>query len=174
MLAAGQDGKREGTLMSYAIKAGIGFALIAAAFTGTAAHAKDAAVEKRLAALELQYDIDSDGDYKILFGYPDEDRSQVVFVSGATQTVNDINIREFFAPAAFVVDDNINGTKALMLLENSSGNKIGSWEIRGDVLYFVAKIAEPLSAADLGTVMETVAATADDMEIELTKGGDDF
>lgn len=155
-------------LLSLAVLAGL------AAATAVPAAAEDASVAKRLAALDLQYEIDGDGDFKIVFGYPDEDRSQIVFVSGASQTVQGITIREISAPAALIEDNDIDGVKALMLLKNSSINKIGSWEIRGDVVYFVAKVIEPMSSADLCTVLETVAATADDMEIELTGSKDDL
>lgn len=58
--------------------------------------------------------------------------------------------------------------KALELLTASSMNKLGSWEVRGDVLYFVIKLPDDVDAAALEQAMDIAAETADDMEIELS------
>jgi len=145
-----------------------GFALAIAA----PAAAKDAVVEERLAKEGLKYEVDGDGDYKLVFNYTDEGRTQLAFVSGQTQTVSGLTIREVFAPAARVGDGGVNGAKALALMAESSTNKIGSWEIRGDVLYFVIKVFDNMSATQLGSLLKIVAETADNKEIELTGGED--
>lgn len=161
--------------MNISMKAGWRGLLFATALTGSAmANAQDRTVEIRLVELNLDYEVDDDGDYAIVFNYTDEDRTQLVFVLTATQQINNVTIREVIAPTARVKENGIDGDVALMLLKNAAGNKIGSWEIRGEVLYFVAKVAEPVNSADLGTVLEAVAATADDMEIVLTNNGDEM
>lgn len=85
-----------------------------------------------------------------------------------------MTVREVFAPAAIVKDHNINGAKALELLEASGKTKLGSWEIRGGVVYYVAKVFDSISANELDTVIAIVSESADDKEIELTGGKDDL
>jgi hypothetical protein len=154
--------------------------LSALALTGLAlvsavpAAAQDRSVATRLDKEGLKYEVDKDGDYKLLFDYSDEGRTQIVFVSGATQTVSGMTIREIFAPAARVEEDKVTGSKALVLLEDSSTNKVGSWEIRGNVLYFVIKVPESLTSTELGALAKIAAESADNKEIELTGGGDEL
>jgi hypothetical protein len=142
--------------------------------TAVPAAARDASVEDRLAAMDIKYEIDDDGDYKIVVNWEKEQRSQIVFVSGKTEEVGGLVIREVFAPAAIVSQHDITGKKALTLLEESGKTKLGSWEIRGGVVYFVAKVLDDLSAKRLDAVITVVSETADDMEIELTGGKDDL
>lgn len=145
-----------------------------AVVAATPASAKDASVERRLDAAGLKYEIDHDGDYKLTFNYTQEGRSQLVFVSGSTQTVSGLTIREVFSPAARVEKDGINGKKALELMAGSGGMKLGSWEIRGDVLYFVIKLLDDATSSELSTMLDIAAETADDMEIELSGDRDDL
>ncbi len=136
--------------------------------------AEDQAVTDRLDQAGLKYEIDEDGDYKLVFNYSKEGRTQIVFVSGGTQTLGDLTIREVFAPAGRVDKDKIGGAKALELLRESGNNKVGSWEVRGDVLYFVIKVFDTMTAAELSTMLDVAAETADNMEIELSGARDDL
>jgi len=138
------------------------------------AAAQDKSVERRLKELDLTYEIDKDGDYKLGVSWSSEGRTQIVFVSGKTEEVGGLVIREVFAPAALVADHGVDGAKALALLEASGGNKFGSWEIRGGVVYYVAKVFDSISAKELDTVITIVSEAADDKEIELTGGMDDL
>ncbi len=147
-----------------------GLAMAAAA----PAAAEDASVAKRLDSAGLKYDVDNDGDYKLTFNYTQEGRTQLVFVSGTTQAVGGMTIREVFSPAGRVERDGINGKRALELLEASGGMKLGSWEIRGDVLYFVIKVLDTASAKELSSMLDIAAETADDKEIELSGERDDL
>ncbi|MFM7404681.1 MAG: hypothetical protein ACKO1N_11500 [Erythrobacter sp.] len=132
------------------------------------AAAEDQSVADRLSQEGYKYEIDADGDYKLAFNYTDEGRSQLVFVSGATETVAGLTIREVFSPAGRVTKDRIAGDKALELLASSSQMKMGSWEIRGDVLYFVIKALDSASSSELRSMLAIVAETADNMEIKLS------
>src|SRR5690606_20353968 len=87
----------------------------------------DASVAARLDARGIEYVVDEDGDYKVTFNYSDEGRTQLVFVSGATESVGGLQIREVFAPAAWVDRDGIGGDRALELLRDSRGQKLGAW-----------------------------------------------
>ena len=138
------------------------------------AAAFDKSVERRLDAQGVKYEVDGDGDYKVTYNYSSEGRTQLVFVSGGTQTVAGFTIREVFAPAARVEKDRINGAKALELLQESRQNKFGSWEIQGDVLYFVIKVPDSITAKELEAAMDIAAETADNMEIEISGDRDDL
>lgn len=142
--------------------------------TAAPAAAKDASVEKRLDARGTKYEIDDDGDYKVVISWEKEQRSQIVFVSGKTEEVAGLVVREVFAPAAIIDQHEIGGKEALALLEASGQTKFGSWEIRGGVVYFVAKVFDDISAEKLDSVLAIVSETADDKEIELTGGKDDL
>lgn len=154
-------------LVSLSVLAGLAAAAAPAA-------AEDASVEKRLDRAGLKYEVDSDGDYKLTFNYTKEGRTQLVFVSGSTQTVSGLTVREVFSPAGRVEKDGIGGKKALELLENSGTLKMGSWEIRGDVLYFVIKVLDSATATELSSLLDIAAETADDKEIELSGEQDDL
>jgi len=140
----------------------------------TDALASDASVKSRLDARGIKYQIDDDGDYKVTYNYAKEGRTQLVFVSGGTEDVGGFKVREVFSPAGRVEKDDIDGAKALELLAESRKNKLGSWEIAGDVLYFVAKLPDTLNAAQLESVMDIVAETADNMELEISGDRDDL
>lgn len=154
-------------LVSLSILAGL-------AAAATPATAEDASVEKRLDRAGLKYEVDSDGDYKLTFNYTKEGRTQLVLVSGSTQSVSGLTVREVFSPAGRVEKDGIGGQKALELLENSGTLKMGSWEIRGDVLYFVIKVLDSATATELSSLLDIAAETADDKEIELSGEQDDL
>jgi len=137
------------------------------------AMAADTDVAARLDASGIKYEIDDDGDYKITVGYKDQDRSQMVFVSGGTENVMGLRVREVFSPAARLEADASGGNGADWLAK-SAMSKLGSWELRGKVLWFVVKLPEDMDADTLETVLNIVAQTADDEELELTGDRDEF
>ena len=133
----------------------------------TPAHAGDASVEARLDARGVKYQIDDDGDYKVVVSYEKEQRTQLVFVSGATESVKGLSVREVFSPAGRVADDGV-GSKALTLLEESRTQKIGAWEVSDDILYYVIKLPDSVDATQLEAAIEIAAESADNKEIELS------
>ncbi|HEY0916174.1 MAG TPA: hypothetical protein VGE22_14990 [Solimonas sp.] len=149
-------------------------ALACAALLAGPAIAADASVEARLTSRGMQYKLDEDGDYKVIYAYQQEHRSQQVFVSGRTEQVSGLTIREVFSPAGRLSVDGIDGAKALSLLAGSRKKKIGSWELEGDVLLFVIKLPDTVDGATLEAAMDLAAETADNKEIELSGNKDDL
>ena len=147
-------------------------AALVAVLVPAGAGANDATVERRLNEQNLAYNIDSDGDYRTTFNYTADKRTQLVYISGKTETVSGVQIREIFSPAARMEADGVSGTKAIALMENSSGQKVGAWEIRGGTLYFVIKYPEPMSATQLRALMNAAGTAADNMEIEISGSKD--
>ncbi len=160
--------------MSSSVRAVLFTSLLLGSLLVPVAHAEDAAVKTRLEARGVKYEVDGDGDFKVTYNYSKEDRSQLVFVSGSTQSVGGFKIREIFSPAGRVEKDRINGAKALELMAESRKNKLGGWELDGDVLYFVIKLPDSMDAAQLESAMDIAAETADDMEIEISGDRDDL
>lgn len=148
--------------------------LLCATAIAAPALAADASVEDRLKARGIQFEVDQDGDYQVTYSYKQENRTQLVFVSGRTEEVNGLDIREVFSPAGRVAADGIDGAKALALLAESRVQKVGGWELSGDVLYFVIKLPDSVDAAALEAAMDIAAETADNKEIELSGDKDDL
>ena len=134
----------------------------------------DMSVAKRLDARGVNYTVDEDGDYKVIYNYAEEGRTQLAFVSGGTEDIAGFRIREVFAPAARVAQDGIDGARALALLEDSRTQKLGAWEIVGDALYFVIKLPDSVDAAALEAALDIAAQVADDKEIEFSGDRDDL
>ncbi len=149
-------------------KISVAILIFASVLSFSTAAAEDASVKQRLESNGIKYEVDADGDFKITYSYKKENRTQLIFVSGKTERVNNLVIREVFSPAAKVKANGIDGAKALELLVESRKNKLGSWEIDGDVLYLVIKLPDSISALELEAAMDIAAETADDMELELT------
>ena len=130
--------------------------------------AADASVESRLQARGVKYEVDKDGDYKITYSFSEEKRTHLLFVSGSTEEVGGLQVRQIFAPVARVAGNAVTGEMALGLLRENQGYKLGAWEISGDILYFVARIPDSVDATGLEQLMDIVASIADDQELELT------
>lgn len=143
------------------------------ALLAPAAAAGDASVETRLDARGIKYEVDGDGDYKVVVSYQAEKRTQLVFVSGRTESLQGLLVREVFSPAGKVGADAIAG-KALDLLNESRALKIGAWEIAGDVLYYVIKLPDSVDATQLEAAIDIAAETADNKEIALSGNKDEL
>jgi hypothetical protein len=138
------------------------------------AAASDASVEARLKARGTNFEVDDDGDYKIVIGFTAEKRTQLVFVSGKTESVAGFLVREVFSPAAFLGKSGIDGAKALELLADSRRQKIGAWEVSGDVLYYVIKLPDNVDAMQLDAAIRIAAELADDAEIGFSGDADEL
>lgn len=137
------------------------------------AHA-DASVDKRLDERGIKYKVDDDGDYRVVYNYEKESRTQLVFIGGGTETTGAFTVREVFSPAADISKNGIDRAKLVDVLRDSRTNKLGSWELDGNVLLYVIKLPDDVSAAGLEAAMDMAGTIADDMEIKLSGGKDDF
>jgi hypothetical protein len=122
---------------------------------------------RKLDRAGLKYEIQKNGDYRLLFNVGSTKRTQLIYVSGSTQAIDGVVIREFFAPAA-KISTSVNGPKALELLAESHKKKVGSWEIHGDLLMFTAKVSDVIDGADMRSLLDAVVNVADEMEGKLT------
>lgn len=148
--------------------------LLSLALPAPGAVASDASVAARLEARGIQYVVDEDGDYRVTYSYSQEGRTQLVFVSGRTESIGGFRVREVFAPAAVMSRDGVDGPVALQLLADSGRRKLGAWESRGDMLFYVIKLPDSADAAELEAAMDIAAEVADDKEIELSGDRDEL
>jgi len=122
---------------------------------------------------KIKYEVDKDKDYKVVYDFSKEKRTQIVYVSGTAEDFEGIKIRSIFAPAAQMKKNPIDG-QMKALLEANGKSKFGAWEIVGDDLYFSARLVEPFTAEELGQLLNLVASVADDKEIEISGKSDEL
>lgn len=149
---------------------------LAAGFALAPGHARaaDETIEILLKQADTPFEIDKDGDYKIVIEWSQEKRSQLVYVGGTPEAFNDMPVYDVFAPALAVDDDGLNQADANALLKASGELKLGAWELRGDGVYFVAKVpAGNLTAEQFDKILSLVAETADNFELEHSQGKSD-
>ena len=136
--------------------------------------AEDNSVKRRLDAVGQKYEVDKDGDFKMTFTFPDEKRSQIVFVSGAPyEVVGGVQVRNIFAPVAKVKEDDI-ADKAVDLLTANNSYKLGAYEIGGQILYFSMKVPDNATPAQLKSAVQSAVSVADDKEKEISGTRDTF
>lgn len=141
-----------------------------AAVAAVAEH--DARIRERLEQTDLKFEIDGDGDFKLLFEY-DDGRSQIVFINSQTETYEDLEIREIWA-VGYVPDKEdgkVPSDVSANLIRANSQIKMGAWQVQKlggkEVGVFRATIS---ADADKETILDTlrlVGISADEKEAEL-------
>lgn len=150
-------------------------AMLAASALNTAVAGKpDPAIGKKLEAQGLKYEVDDDGDYKLLFAV-EGDRSQIVWVRSPVETLGSLRIREILSIAGKspkpetpeqIISSAVAATAALM---SSNRQKLGGWVLKGSddnqAFYYVAQVPADIDADDLEIVVRAVAKEADAFEV---------
>lgn len=131
-------------------------------------------VQTRLEASGTRYEIDQDGDFKIVYSWRRESRSQLVFVAGHVEKVGGIAVRQIFAPVARLDDGRLAPDMATTLLRDNSSRILGHWATNDSHLIYVIDIPDDIDAAGLESAISIAAEIADDKEIELAEGEDEF
>ncbi len=136
----------------------------------------DPAIASQLKQLAYKYSVDEDGDYKLLMGIGDSDRSQIVFVRSPVEQYGKHRIREIWSYAYQAAGEALPEEVANRLLEASADLILGSWVKNGNYAVYVAKIPANASLEALGDAIDAAANTADEMEIQLASdaSSDDY
>ncbi|WP_146517215.1 hypothetical protein [Stenotrophomonas maltophilia] len=143
--------------------------LIALAATGSAAAADaDKAVARHLDKLGYTYEVDEDGDYRMVFDV-EGDRTQMVYVRSSVEDFGTHNTREIWSPAYNAKTKQFPVAVANRLLEDSQDAKMGGWVKQDTTAMFVVKIDADATADQLSDAIDAAIRTADAMELELTK-----
>jgi hypothetical protein len=141
---------------------------LAAAGSATAATEADKAVARHLDKLGYTYEVDEDGDYRMVFDV-EGDRTQMVYVRSAVEDFGTHNIREIWSPGYSTKTKQFPVAVANRLLEDSQDAKMGGWVKQDTTAMFVVKIDADATADQLSDAIDAAIRTADAMELELTK-----
>lgn len=135
----------------------------------------DDRVERALDADTWNYEIDSDGDFRMIVSFSDEDRSQLVYVISRTYEVDGLEIREVWSPGYKPGSSTgpLPASIAQWALDKSWDLTLGSLAASpSGTVYFVAKIDADASSDVLSSVIRAAASTADELEKEKMTGDD--
>jgi len=141
--------------------------LLTASVFGAQAATPDKAVGRVLDTLKYPYEVDEDGDYKLVFDV-EGDRTQLVFVRSAVEEYGKHRIREIWSPGYNAPGKQFSAAVANRLLEDSQDAKLGGWVKQEQLAMFVVKVDANASADALSEEIEAAMNTADAMELELT------
>ena len=128
--------------------------------------AADPVVARMLDQLGYKYEVDGDGDYKLVMSVDDDRRSQLVFVRSPVETYGSYRVREVWSPA-YQSSGAFPGPVANRLLEASNDLKLGAWVKHGGHALMVVKIDADAGAAALEQAITAAVTSADEMEKEL-------
>lgn len=124
------------------------------------------AIERLLREQKLNFEVDDDGDYKMLFE-TGEGRSQLVFVRSEFQCYKDYQTIHVFSVAY------VGGlTKPMMADLLTRQHKVGAWVVERPnetgkfAVLFVAQLPADIKATDFESCIRVVADTADALERE--------
>lgn len=130
----------------------------------------DIRVQQALDALDLNYEIEEDGQYKIGVQFEDY-RTQIAWIDSDTTTLGSMEIREILSPA-YLIDGIIPPDITNHLLQDNAQKKLGAWQVYQDheqaIVVFTVQIDANGSADELETSLYAVLDSADQMEQELT------
>ena len=133
----------------------------------------DADVKAALEALGINYKIDADGDFTVVYEEKDG-RSQQVLVRSPVETYGSNRVREIWAIGYRVEGEQFPAAVANRMLEHSYVVKMGGWAKHGQHGVFIVKIDADASKEALRDAMEAASENADKIEKELTGGTDEF
>lgn len=137
--------------------------------------AHDPRIEKLLDAIDLSYEIDSDGDFKLINRF-DSGRTHVIFINSNTESYLTLEIREIWS-VGLISDTSLSSSEMRRLLRDNANKKLGSWKIVNmggkEVAVFYAQVAAEADRDAFISALQIVSQSADEMEKTLT-GKDDL
>jgi hypothetical protein len=136
----------------------------------------DPRIQKILDVKDINYEVDGDGDYKVIFDLGNG-RSQVAFINSNVEEFAGCEIREIWSPG-LVGDGELSQRVANELLSRNHQYKLGSWSTMksGGSIAAVFKVAVDANATpdELITCLSVVLRVADDIEKEFLQGSDNL
>jgi hypothetical protein len=123
----------------------------------------------------LKYEIDDDGDVKMLLGWEEDERTQLVFVESTVDALGDYADVDMWSP---IVDVQRFATEELRnrfvwdAISELADNKFGSITLRGPFLAVKVDVPLNISGETFAAMAWAAAAQADEMERALTEDED--
>jgi len=137
-----------------------------------AANDPDPTVQALLESKETPFEVDEDGDYKIVVRLED-DRTQIVWVRSAVADTEHQRVREIWSPGYESPTDSFPAAIANELLTRSQDLILGGWVKQDRLAMLVIKIPADADADLLDEAIDLAALSADEVELDLT-GKDDL
>lgn len=148
--------------------------LLAAAPAGWAQSGQaDPALGRQLQGMGYDYEVDADGDYRLVFEL-EGGRSQLVYVRSPVENYGSLSVREIWSPGFRVKGSPFPAAIADRLLVESERSKLGGWVRQGDMAMFVVKIDAAAGNDQLADAIDAAIRSADELEQEMTLGADEF
>ncbi len=131
----------------------------------------DPRVKRMLDAAGISYEIDGDGDYRVIMTYlADNRRKQKVFVISRTNTIRHMEVREVMS-IGYVSDHEIPANMMQHLLEENAKLILGQWSIEHKhgkhAAIFRVQVDADTEARTLREIIDIAGGTADEMEKRL-------
>lgn len=149
-------------------------AVLALAAMGASAQSLAGDLKNLIDATGLKYQVTKAGNVAVTYNLDDE-RSQVVYITGKSSKVGNLIVREVWSNAGYYPGD-VDADTLVALLTAGADEALGAWNLEedeGDYLaYYSTSIPMTLAAADLAEVLEYVAAVADALEVTLSDADD--
>ena len=138
--------------------------------------APDPQIRQQLEELGYEYEVDADGDYRLVFEVAGstEKRSQLVYVRTPVESYGALRMREIWAPGYKAAGTDFPAAVANRLLAATQDNKIGAWAKQDEYAVFVVKLPADADARALDDAIDAAITSADAMEAELTPGKDEL
>ncbi len=137
----------------------------------------DPRVKKILDEIGVGYEINDDGDYKLILEM-ENGRSQLCYINSSVEEYKTMQIREVWSPA-YKSSCPFSAAVANQLLEDSYQKKLGAWGVwksastNSYIAVFAAKLPADCDGPTLASAILGVVTAADNMEQQLT-GKDDY
>ena len=103
----------------------------------------DPQIKRQLEELKYEFEVDEDGDYKLVFdvGGSTEKRSQLVYVRTPVESYGTLRVREIWSPGYKSTDKDFPASVANRLLDGHPGQQAGAWAKQDEYAVFVVKLA---------------------------------
>ena len=144
----------------------LALALLALPLAGQASE-PDPVVKAQLESKGTPFEVDEDGDFRIVVRLED-DRTQLVWVRSAVSETDFHKVREIWSPGYQSSTDQFPSSVANDLLSRSDELILGAWVKQDRVAMFVTKIPADASADALDEAIDLTAVSADATELDLT------
>jgi len=133
----------------------------------------DERVAKALRDSGVEYTIDTDGDFRVVFDMG-EGRSQLAIVRSVTSEYRNFEIREIWSVGYASEGGQIPVQVANMMLEDTFQKKLGSWARMDNLGVYMVKLSANADAESLFSALKLALESADEMEERLTGAKDAF
>src|SRR5688500_1901171 len=122
----------------------------------------DPQVKQQLEELKYEFEVDEDGDYKLVFevGGSTEKRSQLVYVRTPIESYGTLRVREIWSPGYKSKDKDFPGPVANRLLTATQDNKAGAWAKQGEYAVFVVRLPANAQAKELDDAIDLAITSA--------------